>query len=118
MKESKEEEYLGDLIDSKGNLQATIDSRISKGNIFVSKIMAILEEFSLYQHKSDVALKLREAMLLNGILFNSESWHGLTKKPIDGLESVDKYLLQNILKAHSKTPKEFLYLELGVLPLQ
>jgi len=118
MKESKKEKYLGDLIESKGNLQATIDRRISKGNGIISEIMAILEEFPLGQHKTDVALKLREAMLLNGILFNSESWHGLTKKQIDSLESVDEYLLRNILKAHSKTPKEFLYLELGVLPLQ
>ena len=95
MKESKKEEYLGDLIDSKGNLQATIDIRISEGNGIVSEIMAILKEFPLCQHKTDVALKLREAMLLNEILFNSESWHGLTKKQIDSLESVDEYLLQN-----------------------
>ena len=34
------------------------------------------------------------------------------------LESVDKSLLRGILKAHTKTPKEFLYLETGSIPLK
>ena len=74
--------------------------------------MAILEEFPFGQHKTNVALKLREAMLFNGILYNSESWHCLTKKQIGSLETVDEYLLRKNLKAHSKTPNDFIYLEL------
>ena len=34
------------------------------------------------------------------------------------LEAIDEALLRSILKAHSKTPKEFLYLETGALPLR
>ena len=63
-------------------------------------------------------MKLRESMLINGILYNSEAWHGVTLKQINSLESIDEALLRGILKSHSKTPKEFLYLELGVLPLR
>lgn len=63
-------------------------------------------------------MKLREAMLLNGILFNAEAWHGVTLKQIKSLETIDEYLLRNILKAHRKTPKEFLYLETGALPIR
>ena len=70
--------------------------------------MAIIEEFPFGQHKLEVAMKLREAMLLNGILYNSEPWHGITQKHIKNLEAVDEALLRNILKAHSKTPKELL----------
>ena len=47
-------------------------------------------------------MKLREAMLLNGILFNAEAWHGVTLKQIKSLETIDEYLLKNILKAHRK----------------
>jgi hypothetical protein len=57
-------------------------------------------------------------MLLNGILYNSEAWHGVTMKQIATLEAIDEALLRGILKAHSKTPKEFLYLELGALPIK
>jgi hypothetical protein len=57
-------------------------------------------------------------MLLNGILFNSEAWHGVTNAHIVKLEKVDEALLQEILQAHSKTPTEFLYLETGTLPLR
>ena len=70
------------------------------------------------QHKIPVALKLREALLVNGILFNSESWHGVTQKHIKSLDTVDVALLRTILKAHSKTPKEFLYVETGALPFR
>jgi hypothetical protein len=61
---------------------------------------------------------LREAMLINGILYNSEAWHGVTKKHINALQAIDESLLRGILKAHAKTPREFLYLELGAVPLK
>ena len=57
-------------------------------------------------------------MLLNGILHNSEAWHGVTDAHIASLESLDLTLLKGILNAHGKTTKEFLYLECGVVPLK
>ena len=63
-------------------------------------------------------MKVREAMLLNGILFNIEAWHGVTLKQMKRLEISDESLLRSILKAHSKTPEEFLYLEIGALPIK
>ena len=57
-------------------------------------------------------------MLLNGILFNSEVWYGLTEDDIEKLSYVDEYLLRSILKAPSKTPKETLYLETGCKPIK
>ena len=57
-------------------------------------------------------------MLLNGILFNSEAWHSLSLSEIKTLESVDEQLLRGLVKAHSKTPLEFLYLEAGANPIR
>ena len=104
MKEAKSEKYLGGIIDSSGSIQATIERRISKGQGIVSEIMSIINEIPLGRHKIYVALKIREVMLLNGILFNSESWHGVTQKQIKSLEGIDEALLRGILKAHGKTP--------------
>ena len=49
-------------------------------------------------------MKLREVMLLNGILYNSEAWQGLTKKQVSSLEAIDESLLRGIRQAHAKTP--------------
>ena len=104
MKVSNWEKYLGDMIDTYGSLQATIDSRKSKGQGINSEILSIISEIPLGKHKIIVAMKLGEVMLLNGILYNSEAWHGLTKKHIKTLEAIDEDLLRGILKAHAKTP--------------
>ena len=61
---------------------------------------------------------LRQAMLLNGILYNSEAWHSLTEKDIKVLEAVDQHLLRSLVKGHSKVPLEFLFLETGAIPLR
>ena len=57
-------------------------------------------------------------MLLNGILFNSESWHSVTETELRMLESVDEHLLRALVKGHSKTPLEFLYIEVGAIPIR
>ena len=118
MNNSIKEKYFGDIIDEHGSIQATIDSRKIKGNGIVAEISSISEEIPFGRHKAEVAMKLREAMILYGILFNAEAWHGVTLKQIKSLETIDEYLLRNLLKAHRKTPKEFLYLETGALPIR
>jgi hypothetical protein len=118
MKTENKEKYLGDVIDHSGTLNKTIEDRICRGNGIVSEVLSILKEIPLGKHKAQVGVILREAMFVNGILFNSEAWHGVRKQHIKSLEKVDEALLRGILGAHSKTPKEFLYLELGVLPIR
>jgi hypothetical protein len=118
MKSAESEKYLGDIIHQDGTLKATIAQRKSKGNGIVAEILSILDEIPLGSNRVEVGIMLREAMLINGILFNSEAWHGITKKNIRELERIDEALLRGIVKAHSKTPTEFLYLEMGVIPLR
>ena len=69
-----------------------------------------------YYFKS--AVIMRESLLVNGILFNSEVWYNLNENEIRELEEVDETLLRRILNAHSKTSIEALYLELGCIPLR
>ena len=68
---------------SSGQIRHTIEQRRDRGYAIVAEIIAILDDIPLGKYKIDIGLKLREAMLLNGILFNSEAWHGtlsLTKR--------------------------------------
>ena len=57
-------------------------------------------------------------MFINGVLFNSEVWHGIKTADLALLSNVDKEILRYICKAHAKTPTELLYLETSSLPLE
>ena len=118
MKESKQEKYLGDYITSSGKMDTTIEDRKNKGYGIVAEILAILDDIPLGKYKMEIGLMLRQAMLLNGILYNSEAWHSLTEKDIKVLEAVDQHLLRSLVKGHSKVPLEFLFLETGAIPVR
>ena len=118
MKHSNQETYLGDKIDRKISIKETIKSRISKGFGAVSNILAIVNEVPLAHWRIEAGLQLRQAMLLNSILFNSEAWHGVSDVELGQLEKVDEALLRGLLNAHSKVPLESLYLETGCIPIR
>ena len=65
MNEAESEKYLGDVIDKSGSIQATINHRKVKGDGIVTEIISILNEIPLGEHKVEIGLKLREAMLKN-----------------------------------------------------
>ena len=57
-------------------------------------------------------------MLLNGMLTNLEVWHPISHCQMEVLEKIDTHFLRKVLKCHSKTPTEALYLETGLLPIR
>ena len=95
-----------------------MEDRKKKGYAIVAEILAILKDIPLGQHMMEIGLQLRQAMLLNGILYNSEAWHDISDDDIKVLESIDEHLLRSLVKAHSKTPLEFLYMETGSTPIR
>ena len=118
MKDSNKDKYLGDIVHSSGNIRHRIEERKDKGFAIVAEMLAILDDIPLERCEMEIGLKLRQAMLLNGILFNSEAWHDVKEKEVKMLESVDEHLLRSLVAAHSKTPLEFLYLETGAVPIR
>ena len=118
MKDSSQEKYLGDFVNSTGNVKATVADRIGKGYGIVSEIRAILNEIPLGRYKLEIGLQLRQAMLINGLLYNSEAWHSVTQEDIRGFEKVDESLLRFLLGSHPKAPLEMLYLESGATPIR
>ena len=91
---------------------------MSKGYGAVSNILAIVNDVPLAHWRIEAGLQLRQAMLLNSILFNSEAWHGVSDVDLVQLEKVDEALLRGLLNAHSKAPLESLYLETGCIPIR
>ena len=117
MKEAHEFKYLGDLVNENGRAKSTINQRISRGYAIVSQIFALLSDLPIGNLRVQIGLALRHAWLINGILFNSEAWHGITKEQISQFVEVDKYLLRGLVGAHAKVPLEHIYLELSALPI-
>ena len=112
-----EDDYLGDIISSDGKNKKNVEKRLSKGLGIITQIMNLLESISFGQHYIEIALLLRESMFINGILNNVEVWYGLSKAEIDEFEDLDRFLLRKILQTPVSTPKEAIYLELGIIPI-
>ena len=117
MKCSEKEMSLGDIINKDEKQHAAIVDRISKGYGIVANIIALISEIPLGHRKIEIGLELRQAWLLNGILYDSEIWQNLTKKDKSDLMKIYEYLLKSITGAHSKVPSEQLYLETGTLSI-
>ena len=117
MEDKEEECYLGDIISKDGKNIKNIKRRIIKGKGIVQRISNILKDIPFGKLFFQVAKILRNSLLVSSLLCNSEAWFKITKSELELLESVDVILLRSILEAPKATPKEMLYLELGVLPL-
>ena len=116
MEEVSEDKYLGDIISNDGRNLKNIKARINKGQGIVSRIMTLLEGIQFGRHYFEVAMILRDSLLVSNMLFNTEAWYNITLKELQLLETVDHMFLRRLLGAPKCTPKEMLYLELGCIP--
>ena len=57
-------------------------------------------------------------LLISSLLTNAEAWYNLTNAEVSELEKVDEDMFRKVLECPISTPKEFLYLELGVSPIR
>ena len=114
----EKEKYLGDIVSQDGKNTKNIVARKNRGTGVVSQIMSILEDICFGKHYFEVAMVLRNALLISSLLTNAEAWYNLSNTEIEELEKVDESLLRSVLKCPVSTPKEMLYLELGASPIR
>ena len=88
-----------------------------EGKGIVQRILKILEGIPFGKLFFEVAKILRSSLLLSSLLCNSEAWFRVSKPELELLEYVDLMLLIRILEAPKTTPKEMIYLELGIIPV-
>ena len=74
-----QEKYLGEVIYKSGKNKTNIEKRQSIGYGIISNILAIINEIPHSYWKIMARQRMRQARLLNGILCNSEAWHGISK---------------------------------------
>ena len=122
MKTVESVRYLGDVVSASGSMRPCVEDRCKKGWGKVAEISGILSEMPDIR-QIEVGLKLREAKLHNGILFNSEAWSNLADTDMEKLEIVDRAALRALIGGHkggghSKCSKAFYYLEYGTLMIK
>ena len=78
MNDSQKEKYVGDVITDDGKNNENIAARKGKGFGITGDIVAMLKEIPFGPYKIQAGLCMRDAMLINGMLNNSETWYGLT----------------------------------------
>ena len=91
--------YLGDIVHESGKVNINLIERRAKAYAIFAEIRAILEDVPLGKYRVEVGLQLRQAMFINGVLFNSEVWHGLKPTDLDVLSVVEHHILKYICKA-------------------
>ena len=65
----------------------------------------------------EMAVILRNALLISSILSNSEVWYGLTKVEAEQLEQIDEMWIRNLFDLSRNVARDLLYLELGLVPV-
>ena len=80
--------------------------------------LAMCTEISLGFQIYSTAKLLHEAVFLNGTMVNMETWPNFSESRVHMFERAEQSLFRKVLNAHSKTPIECLYLELGVTPFR
>ena len=108
--------YLGDHVSKQwDNLY---QKRYERAQAYSISCQAMCTEMSLGFQMYDIAKLLHQAMFLNGSLVNMETWPHFTIDRVMKFERAEQGLFRKILSAHSKTPIESLYLELGIIPFR
>ena len=73
MEEKCDEKYLGDIISNDGRNIKNIKARVSKGKGVVNRIMTYLEGIPFGKFYFEIAVILRNSLMVSCVLFNSEA---------------------------------------------
>ena len=114
MKSTKSQRYLGNILTVSGTNRDSIEDRRNKGWGKLADITGILVQLPNIR-KIEIGLKLRDAKLINGMIYSTEAWSRISETEVTRLEQVDLALLRSLVEAHSKCNKAFILLEFGVI---
>ena len=112
------ETYLGDVVCSSGSNNRNINRKVTIGIGAVSQIISMLNQVSLGHYYFEIALVMRETMLISKIVSNSEVWYNISKDQYSKLERIDEMFIRRIFNLPISVPKESLYIETGALSIK
>ena len=113
MKETNSLKYLGEVLNAEGNINDTINARVSKAIGLRSQYSSLIKSISLGNYHFEIGMVFRDAMYLNSLLVHSETWYFISKKNMEALNEADAKFFQVCFQSHSKTCRDAYYMETG-----
>ena len=80
--------------------------------------MSTVNQVMLGHYHFEVALIMRDAILISKMIYSSEIWYNITKQQYSKLETIDEMFLRKLLDLPSSTPRISLYSECGKTPIK
>ena len=114
----KETKYLGDIFNDKGDNNDLIDDRVQKGLKCMISSISLASEITLGVHLIETLVSLYKIIFVQVVIYNSCSWSNLTKIQVTKLQTIQLKFLKRILHAPASTTNSFIYLELGITPIE
>ena len=102
MQLSEKQTYLGDIYTVDFKIDENIKMRHNKGMKIVNNIITIVKNISYGYYSFEIALVLRNSLLLNGISYNVETLFNLKQKHIESLEECDKYFWRQLFRPQTR----------------
>ena len=73
----------------------------------------MLSQVSLGHYYFEIALVMRDAMLVSKLVSSSEALYGVKKQEYKKLENIDEMFLRSMFNVPFSTPKESVFIETG-----
>ena len=118
MAKKEHETYLGDVICSSGTNNKNIENKRNGGIGAVSQLVSMLGQITLGHYHFEIAMILRDSMLVSKLVSSSEIWYNVTSDQYRKLEQVDEMYLLRLFKVPKSVPRLSLYIECAKLPIR
>ena len=110
--------YLGDIFNSKGNNNDLMEDRRNRGIAAMVSIQGFMREANLGFHTLNVYLLLYHSIFLPSTIFNSQAWSNICEKNIKRIRIIQLRFLKRMIGVKQGTNNSFMFLEVGVLPVE
>ena len=114
----KSTKSLGDMVSDSRSNKVLVNQKISLGKGALASILSMCNEVTFGIHHISLGMLLYESVFLQCFLFNSGVWTRMTKTDINRLKTMQLKALKRITHVPNSTPNCFMFLELGVLPVE
>ena len=110
MADVTEIKYLGEVVTADGRNTRNIQEKTQKGTVLIFQIQKTIKSIGFGTYTPEIALLLRNSILVNGMLTNAEVFYNFTLKETEEFEKVDRLFFQKVLSVPVSTPKIAVYL--------
>ena len=96
IQETENTKYLGQIISTNGSNLKNIENRANKGIGLVNKIMTTLTNTPGGKYHFELAVIIRNAILISSILSCSKTWYNISEVEYRKLKQTDEILMKKI----------------------